>query len=188
MKGNLKETIELLLPINNLPYMSSEELIGHIALNIYKNEFIEIRDQLDFIPEVLKNIILLIDFDTELNMNGIIGFLENSSGLYLNETIDVLRKTSCFRDMNIMVTINNMLLENAITIEELRIHVNSQVLYQISNSTEKHGEKFTDVLMEIENKAGELYLYRNEENIFDNLIYYVETNKGALLEEIIKMV
>ncbi|WP_418936961.1 DMP19 family protein [Paenibacillus anseongense] len=34
--------------------------------------------------------LLILDFDIELQMNGIIGFLENSSGAYLEETMEAL--------------------------------------------------------------------------------------------------
>src|SRR5688572_21466314 len=42
------------------------------------------------LPEVLRTVLLVIDFDTELHMNGLLGLIENSVGEFLPEMIAAL--------------------------------------------------------------------------------------------------
>ncbi|OBY76423.1 hypothetical protein BBG47_27190 [Paenibacillus sp. KS1] len=100
--NNLKLITDRLLPIDKISFMSGEEIVEHIATKIYDSDFSSIRENRGILPEVLKDIILLIDFDTEMNMNGIIGFIENGSGHYFNETLEALKRIQFINDLDIM--------------------------------------------------------------------------------------
>ncbi|MGG4345133.1 hypothetical protein ABEW68_26215 [Paenibacillus lautus] len=96
--------------------MSGEDIVGHIASNIYGKEYTQLRESLDQVPIVFRDIVLLIDLDTELSMNGILGFLENPSGEYIDETIEALERIRADKDFNIMKNIKNLLSSNGINI------------------------------------------------------------------------
>ncbi|XOK63679.1 hypothetical protein ACJ7K1_11395 [Paenibacillus elgii] len=57
---------------------SADEIMDHVGINRYRQENIQLKDEEVFfrLPALLQDIVLLIDFDTELIMNGILGFLE----------------------------------------------------------------------------------------------------------------
>ncbi|WP_251572207.1 hypothetical protein [Paenibacillus sp. MER TA 81-3] len=79
----------------------------------------------------MRDIILIIDLDTELNMNGIVGFLENSSGLNLNNTIETLERIHALQDYELMSSIRHTLVKYGMTTQQLRGNVNSQESYEI---------------------------------------------------------
>ncbi|MCE5171678.1 hypothetical protein LQV63_20550 [Paenibacillus profundus] len=64
-------------------------------------------------------------------MNGIVGFLENSSGLYLNDTIETLERIHALQDYEIMSSIRRILVKYGMTTQQLRGNVNSQEPYEI---------------------------------------------------------
>ncbi|GIP31766.1 hypothetical protein J2TS4_09760 [Paenibacillus sp. J2TS4] len=94
--------------------MSGEDIVGHVALNIYDGYLTKIRENFEQIPIVLKHIVLLIDLDTEVTMNGISGYLENSSGCYLEDTIEALERIQLKQDLSILKNIQNILASNGI--------------------------------------------------------------------------
>ncbi|MGM1048068.1 MAG: DMP19 family protein [Bacillota bacterium] len=174
---NIKDLINKLLPVDRLSMMSGEEIVEHIALHIYKDHFSDIREHFEQLPEVLRDIVLVIDLDTELNMNGITGYLENSSGCYFEETMETLERIQFREDLNIMKNIKAILMTNGISLQKLRENRSSLAEYQISNFLETHGRTISDVMDLIETEAEQLYLYHEENNIFEYLFKYVEANK-----------
>ncbi|MDO3410929.1 DUF4375 domain-containing protein [Saccharibacillus sp. CPCC 101409] len=92
--------IKLLIPTHK--DFSPVELAEHILSVIYTEEARSIRDSVRELPESLRTIILIIDFDIELTMSGIVGFIGNSSGRYLNETIAALKLIKASEDLRIM--------------------------------------------------------------------------------------
>ncbi|MEC0208763.1 DUF4375 domain-containing protein [Paenibacillus ehimensis] len=90
---------------------SADEIMDHVGIKRYSEENIQLKDEEVFykLPALLRDIVLLIDFDTELNMNGILGFLENSTGKYFNETIEVLERIGAAHDANALKDIKRIL-------------------------------------------------------------------------------
>ncbi|WP_348623195.1 DUF4375 domain-containing protein [Paenibacillus peoriae] len=102
---------------------------------------------------MLRTIILLIDFDTELSMNGVFGFLENSTGKYLNETISALKLIKAEKDSSIMEEIKE-LIEG--------INFNGKIKlepYQVTTFEERHdiNEKLLERIEELAD--GLLYIF-----------------------------
>jgi hypothetical protein len=75
-----------------LETLSPAELIEALSIRIFQPPLSSARDRLHDISEALRVPILVLDFDTELSMNGILGFLENSTGGLFPETIDAFEK------------------------------------------------------------------------------------------------
>lgn len=186
--NHIKHSINRLISADELSRMSSEEIVGHIALNMYHSDFSSIRENIGALPEVLRDILLLIDFDTELSMNGIVGFLENTSGCYLNETIKALGNIQQTKDQAIMISIKEVLEEHGICTEKLRGNMNHLTVNQVSYSSKTHGDDIRHVLMLVEKEAEQLYLYRDEEDLFDALFQYVEINQDELIKDIKRIV
>ncbi len=130
MMSTLNHVIKLLIPPHN--NFSAADLVEHIGSVIYGEEASSIRDMIYEVPESLRTIILLIDFDTELSMNGVFGFLENSTRKYLNETISGLKLIRAEKDSSTMEEIKKF-------IED--INFNGEIKlepYQITIFEERH--------------------------------------------------
>lgn len=53
--------------------------------------------------------LLLIDFDTELTMDGLLGFLENSTGAYLDQTIDAFALVQASQTANTLRRVRDVM-------------------------------------------------------------------------------
>jgi hypothetical protein len=60
--------------------MSTDEILDNLRIQIYKPPLSKLREDPRSVPEVLRIPVLIIAFDTEVCMKGILGFLENSTG------------------------------------------------------------------------------------------------------------
>lgn len=179
-----REIIKNLIQLNFLTKNSGEEIINEIALNLYNEENYHLteRDAFYKLPIVIRDIVLVINLDTELNMQGILGFLENSTGLFLNDTIETLQRIQAKEDYEILKSIKSILEQNNVSTQDLRNNVNNQIKYSIATFSETHSSKYNDMVSEISEVADKLYLYNGDRNLFDYLIKYVDTNKDNLVE------
>jgi hypothetical protein len=182
--NDVKEMLKNLISMENINLMSPWDIINEVASNQYneKNLYLKDRDVFERIPEVIRYILLLADFDTEVNMNGILGFLENSTGLFLNETIDALKKIEAFEDMEILKRIREILTRYGISTQILRDNVNKGNLYDINNFSNTHGDEYDEMADMICAEADKLYIRCHDRNIFDNLERYIEKNKDRFVE------
>ncbi|MDR0267219.1 DUF4375 domain-containing protein [Paenibacillus sp.] len=174
----LHKILNELVSMETLNQGSAEDIVSEICTNLYSDRGLQARANFEELPMWLQDIILIIDFDTELNMNGIIGFLENSTGSYLDETIDSLRRIGAIQDYVVLTNIKLILISNGIDPRILRVNMNNQSEYKISSSQMMHGLDFDEVLDEAE----DLYL-NQERSIFDNLFEYVEMNRTLFIRE-----
>src|SRR4051812_35052305 len=73
--------------------MSGQDILNDIGLKAYKQPLSAIRHHPKWpsLTAPLHVALLLVDFDTEVSMNGLLGFLENSTGAYLDQTIEAFR-------------------------------------------------------------------------------------------------
>lgn len=183
---NYREFLNNLVSFKQLKDKTGEEIVEEIASNLYEGENYLIFQEENFykIPEQIRDIILLINFDTELAMEGIWGFLENSSGVYLNDTIETLEKIQAEKDHNILNNIKHILDENKISTSQLRVNTNNQELYSIQSFIETYGSAYDVMADRICEIAEKLYISSDDRNIFDNLILYIDKNKSLLIREL----
>ncbi|WP_017428263.1 MULTISPECIES: DMP19 family protein [Paenibacillus] len=175
MMSTLNHVIKLLIPPHN--NFSATDLVEHMGSVIYGEEASSIRGIIYEVPESLRTIILLIDFDTELSMNGVFGFLENATGKYLNGTIAALKLIRAEEDSSIMEGIRDLIeginLNGKIKLEQ----------YQVTPFEERH-EINKWLLERIKELADGLYIYSIDRDIFDYLIGYLSDNWIVLLQEL----
>lgn len=133
------------------------------------------------LPSALRVPMLVIDFDTELCMQGILGFLENSTGLYLAETIEALKAIGAHETADTMRSISSIMTEHGVTAEQLRANVNRGQLWEVTTFSKTHGEGLDSMADRITKKAEELYLYTDAQSVRDLLEPFVERHRGELL-------
>jgi len=181
---DVRELIINLIGSSDLSSMTAEDIGGNISLNLYEQQNGKIRDVeiFDKLPDVIKDIILVIDFDTELSINGILGFLENSTGLFLEDTIKTLERIGAYEDCEILKNIQSLMLRYGVNTKQLRDDVNYGKQYDITNFSKTHGNTHNDMAYKISEVAEGLYLYQDGRNIFTNLVKYININKDTLIE------
>lgn len=168
-------SIRLLIP--NKETFTPDDLVEQIASVIYDEELLSARERIEELPELLRTIIWVIDFDTELSINGILGFLENSSGNYLNATIRTFRLIEAVEDASLLEDIQKKIEGIDFgSVIELKPS-------QITTFEQRHriDEK---VLSEIEALAAKLYLSSEDRNIFDYLLNYLSEEWDTKLQEL----
>jgi len=108
----------------------------------------------------------IIDFDTELTMNGILGFLENSSGRYLSETVAALQLIGSTKDAALLKEIEKQVEKINV---ETKIELNP---YQVTSFEDRHSLN-EEALKKIEELADRLYLNSDDRNVFEYLVAYL---------------
>lgn len=80
-----------------LSAVEPSELATQLSLHVYTPAWFRIRNNLRRVPLPLRIVILVLDFDTEVAMSGLLGFLKNSTGRYLKETVEALARIGATR-------------------------------------------------------------------------------------------
>ncbi|MDR2920148.1 MAG: DUF4375 domain-containing protein [Tannerella sp.] len=87
----------------------AEELIEYVAINRYDSfENLE-SDEFQQLPEWIKDIVFILDFETEYEMQGLPTYLVNSTGHYLPETIQSFKRTDNNDIADILVELQDTL-------------------------------------------------------------------------------
>lgn len=168
--------------------MTAEGMVEAISENLYTeaNQALLKPDHLHQLPQLVQDIILVIELDTELSINGIWGFLHNSAGLLLEDMLDTLYRIGALEDYAILNAISGVLSRHELSPQQLRDRTQASSLYEVSRlktADEVHMKpRIETIAGEIQELAQNLYVYDSERNIFDDLIAYVEIHKGALVE------
>ena len=90
------------------------------------------------LPTALRTVVLAIDFDTEVTMQGILGFLENSTGLFLSETITAFEEIGASETARGLSDIRDFMIAEGISAESLRSEVNRLEPWQLTTFENSH--------------------------------------------------
>lgn len=98
----------------------AEELIEYVAMNRYDSfENLE-SDEFRLLPEWVKDIIFILDFETEYEMQGLATFLVNSTGHYLPETIQSFKRSENTDIADILIELQDTLASVDLSPDTLR--------------------------------------------------------------------
>ena len=111
------------------------------------NEIIRFSDTVEFrqswlgnaeTPVELQNLVFAADFHTEITMNGILGFLENSTGRYLEETVAAIRAMGATHTAATLAQIQQVMRKWNVSTASLRADLSSGHEYQVANFENPH--------------------------------------------------
>jgi hypothetical protein len=88
---------------------------------------------------------LLVDFDTEVALNGIANFIGNSSGRYVVETISALRTVGCSAEAEALAQIEAITSAAGMTHQAIQADRSGLTEYSITSFSQLHGEKWRTV-------------------------------------------
>jgi hypothetical protein len=172
--------------LSELESLSPRELVERLSIRIYEPPLSAARDQLKDVGDALRVSILILDFDTEVSINGILGFLENSTGLYLSQTIDAFERIGARETSTILRAVEATMQRHGITPERLRGDFDGTAAFEITSFAKLHGD-LGSFPKDVDFDADRLYLHARAgegEPVWKLLEEYVEANRKELLTEV----
>lgn len=133
------------------------------------------------LSEPAMTVLLILAFGTDVEMEGLSGFLENSSGEFLPEIIDAFEAIGAIKTAAILRQVRQVMQQHGVTHADLRADFDGVAEYTISSFRETHGEaaaKMSDALQAHERA---LYIYdRSSEAVYELLEQYAELHLEVL--------
>lgn len=166
---------------------SAAELLEDLSIRIYESPLLERRLQGDWpSSSALTNVRLFLDFDTEVSMQGIAGFLENR-GSDLPATIEMFRAVGARQTADLLLKVQGIMEAHGITAARLRADFDGHDEFEITTFRKLHGPAAGSMAEEIGEAAQELYLYRQDaEDAYALIEAYIAEHRveviGALRE------
>jgi hypothetical protein len=154
--------------------MDADGIIQELGTKIYEAPLSGVRSEENYpdLTNPLHLATLLIDCDTEVDMNGMLGFLENSTGRHLSRTAEALRLIGAPRSAALLESIQSCMTKHGVTWEGLRGDFAGGAEYQVTSFRELHGEALDAFASEVGGLAGRFSLF--------NRHYALEDSYGAL--------
>lgn len=128
-----------------------EELLTELSIKIYAPPLSDIRTSgaIADLSKPISVVMLLIDFETEVMMNGIADYLGNSTGLYVSETVEALKRVGCSKEASLLDKINKAALRVGMTRKAVLEDMRGLAEYTVASFREIHGTKWDAALDEI---------------------------------------
>lgn len=125
--------------------MDADKIIQELGIEIYQPPLSLIREEAEFpdLDNPLHLIVLLVDCDTEISMNGMLGFLENLSGQHLGKTIEALDTIGAAKSADLFRSVERCMTKHGVTWAKLRGDFEGSTEYQITSFRELHGDPST---------------------------------------------
>lgn len=171
--------------------MNADSIIQELSTEIYEYPLSKVRDEISYpdLTNPLHLIILLIDCDTEIDMNGMLGFLENPTGRHLGRTAAALKLIGAPKSAALLESIESCMTRHAVTWDRLRGDFAGTVEYQITSFRELHGGALDAFAGEVGSLAGHFSLFNTRyslENSYAALCGYLDGRVRELRCEIEK--
>lgn len=125
-------------------------LLDDLSVRIYEDPLQMRWEDRRRLPEVLRTVLLLIDLDTELHMNGLLGLVENSVGEFLPEMIAALDVVGADEAATALRNARDIMAKHGITHAMLRGNFADRQVYEVTSFRQLHGEAAAEMLRELE--------------------------------------
>lgn len=137
--------------------------LDDLSVRIYEEPLQSCWENRRQLPEVLRTVLLLIDLDTELHMNGLLGLVENSVGEFLPEMIAALGNVGATKTAAALSSARDIMAKHGITHAMLRGNFADRQIYEVTNFRELHGDAAVGMLRELESVVSpQLSLHIND--------------------------
>jgi hypothetical protein len=168
-----------------LENLQPRELLNALAVQIYEPPLLAARERFAELGEALRIVILIIDFDSELAMNGMLGFLENPAGLWLHDTIKAMETIGAIDTATVLRRIERIMLAHGVTPTDLRADFQGHKAFEITTFAQVHGEHRKSMADEILREAQHLYAASGWTNdLIGKLEAYVTNHREHLIGDI----
>jgi len=169
--------------------VNAEEIIQDLAVKIYEKPLSQIRNEPEFpnLDSPLHLVVLLLDCDTEISMNGILGFLENLTGRHLGKTVEALERIGAPKSADLFRAVQSCMRKHGVTYPGLRRDFEEVAEYEITSFHQLHGESLEIFSKEICQTVGRFELFNKDsalEDVFESLQRYAQQRSNLLQKEI----
>jgi len=172
--------------------ITADEVIQKLAVGIYDHPLCMVRCEVAFpdLANPLHLAVLLIDCDTEIMMNGMLGYLENMPGRHLAPTIEALRQIGAPAAAGQLQAIYDCMTRFGVTWQRLRGDFDGVQEHLITSFGMIHGAQLGSFTSELESLARgfSLFARRSGEAPYDALCTYLEGRLADLRSEINKRI
>ena len=167
----------------HLASLPVEDVVNTLVGRMSEPPLSRLRERMSDMPDPLRVLFLVSDFDTEVSMNGIVGFLENLTGAHLPATIEAFDAIGAKTTAATLRDVEATMRQYGITHQMLRHPMADLEEFSIVSSSALHGKNVTRMFEVIEKRAQDLYCYQREspEAIFELLCQYLEPRRQELL-------
>jgi hypothetical protein len=124
----------------------------------------------------LSVVVLVLDFNAEVNINGVVDFLGNATGSYARETVEALRAISCPKDAEVLSKIIDVAESAGMTHEAVQNDLARQAPLAVGTFSDFHGRKWGGACNQISVLGSGIELSR----VLAALESFVESNQPAL--------
>jgi hypothetical protein len=158
------------------PSPTAQELLDQLAIEMWKSPLAE-RWHAGALAEPAQTVLLVLAFDTEVQMNGLLGFLENRTGALLPEVTRAFETIGARDVAATLQAVAAVLAEHGVTHAQLRADLDALPLHAITSFDAAHDERARRAAGELEVLADALDLPA----AMSLLETYVGAQRGALL-------
>ncbi len=158
--------------------MKPSDLLSELSVKIYEPPLSQVRDsgKIADISSPVSVVMLLLDFETEVTMNGIVDFLGNSTGLYARETVLALKTIGCSTQAEKLDEILSLASQVGMTNDAIQSDRSGLRPFAVCSFSDVHGKKWDSVMEPID----ELNTQIDFDELWEHAEAYVAANKAVL--------
>ncbi|MDO8330511.1 MAG: DUF4375 domain-containing protein [Fluviicoccus sp.] len=122
--------------------MTIADLLSEFSIKIYEPPLSDLRDNggVRDLSDPIAVVMLILDFETEVSMNGITNFIGNSTGIYSIETVAALDLIGCSNQSQQLKTILEIATAAGMTHDTIQQDRSGLSEYEITSFAKLHGE------------------------------------------------
>jgi len=124
--------------------MDSSELLSKFSIMIYEPPLSRLREsgQIRDLSNPIAVAMLIVDFETEVSMNGMVNFIGNSTGLFVRETVAALKLIGCETQSAHVENILEIAHAAGMTHDEIQSERAGTKEFEVTTFEELHGDKW----------------------------------------------
>lgn len=132
--------------------MAASQLLDELSVLIYRPPLTDFRSdgRITDATNPIAVVMLLIDYETECSMNGIIGFLGNEAGRRLSETIRVIRAIGSDEHADILESIQSTAISAGMTYDAIQADCVGLEPFAVTSFEKLHGDKWDEACYSIQ--------------------------------------
>ncbi len=159
--------------------MNAQDFLSELSIKVYEPPLSLLRDSGRHadLATPLSVLMLVIDFETEVSMNGVIDFIGNSPGRYATQTVQALSLMGCSQQSKVLSQILELASEAGMTHETIQNERAGLEPFTVTTFSDLHGDKWDSVTEAIYELEEQLEL----EAIWSNGEKFVEQHLQELL-------
>jgi len=169
--------------------VNADSLVQELAVRVYQQPLLGVRSETDYpsLSNPLHLAVLLIDCDTEIEMNGMLGFLENMTGRHLPETIEALHLIGAPKCAALFCSIQACMTKFGVSWQRLRADFEGTTEFEITSFRKMHGDRLDSFATEVGELASGFSLFSarsSPEDAYSALCTYLDSRLDELRQEI----